>query len=96
MLDPPVARREREHPEPGRDDVAVRRAIRDGYGSVRSLSDAPPLWGEAFLCAAALGNLAFQVTLASEVASPHFARNVREFATSFCEGVAAGTPFVFG
>lgn len=77
------------------DDVAVRRAIRDGYQEVRPLTHAPPLWGEAFLCAAALGNLAFQVTLASQLTSPHFARNVKEFANSFCARLVAGTPFVF-
>ena len=29
------------------DNVAVRRAIRDGYQEVRPLPGAPPLWGEA-------------------------------------------------
>jgi len=77
------------------DDVAVRRAIRDGYREVRPLPGAPLLWGEAFLCAAALGNLAFQVTLTSQLSSPHFARNVKEFANSFCPRLATGTPFVF-
>jgi Ser/Thr protein kinase RdoA (MazF antagonist) len=73
--------------------VAMRRAIRDGYRSVRAVPDVP-LWAESFLCAAALGNLAFQATLARERASEHFARNAREFATVFCAKLAKGTPFV--
>lgn len=77
-------------------DVGVRRAIRDGYQSVRALPNASSLWPEAFLCAAALGNLAFQVTIPEERASDHFARNVREFAVSFCADLASGSQFVFG
>ncbi len=75
------------------DDVAVRRAIRDGYLSVRPVPDVA-LWAEAFLCAAALGNLAFQVTLARERASEHFSRNVREFARVFCANLVKGASFV--
>lgn len=76
-------------------DVERRRALRDGYRSVRALPDASPQWAEAFLCAAAMSNLAFQVTIPGELASDHCARNIKEFANSFCSDLASEKPFVF-
>lgn len=76
------------------DDVAVRRAVLDGYQSVRELPDAIPFWPESFMCASALSNLSFQVTIPGERNSVHFARNVQEFANSFCRGLVTGNGFV--
>lgn len=77
------------------DDVSVRRALLAGYHSKRPHVALGPLEAEAFLCAAALSNLAFQVTIPYQRASPLFARNVREFATVFCRQLVESQPFVF-
>lgn len=76
------------------DDVSVRRALIDGYHRIRPEATLAPLEAEVYLCAAALGNLAFQVTLPSQRSSPGFSRNVREFATVFCRELVDGEPFV--
>lgn len=75
-------------------DVSVRRALLAGYRAIRPGADLAPLEAETYVCAAALSNLAFQVTIPSERASPAFARNVREFATVFCRKLVADEPFV--
>jgi Ser/Thr protein kinase RdoA (MazF antagonist) len=72
-------------------DLAVRRALAEGYGAG---------WlGEevagAAVCAAAIDNLAFQLTIPRERASAHTARNVRELAGVFCRRFLAAEPFVF-
>lgn len=77
------------------EDVSVRRALLAGYHSKRPRVALGPLEAEAFLCAAALSNLAFQVTIPRQRASPLFAHNVREFATVFCSQLVEGQPFVF-
>jgi Ser/Thr protein kinase RdoA (MazF antagonist) len=76
------------------DDAAVRRAVADGYRSVRHLPDDVPLWPEGFLCAGALSNLSFQTTIPRERSSALFARNVREFADVFCRRLVNGDQFV--
>lgn len=76
-------------------DADVRRALLAGYQAVRPLDDLAHPQADAFVCAAALANLAFQVTIPRERASPLFARNVREFAGVFCRKLAAGEPFAF-
>jgi hypothetical protein len=48
---------------------------------------------EAFLCTAALGNLAFNVGLPDQRTSALFIRNVREFATVFCQKLVHDIPF---
>jgi hypothetical protein len=48
---------------------------------------------EAFLCATALANLAFNVELPDQRTSRLFIRNVREFATVFCERLIHDIPF---
>ena len=58
-----------------------------------TLGELSNLEPEAFLCTAALGNLAFQITIPRERASDLFVRNVREFATAFCRKLVAGESF---
>jgi Ser/Thr protein kinase RdoA (MazF antagonist) len=72
----------------------VRAGLIEGYRSIRSLEPWPDLTLEAFVCAAAIGNLAFQMTLPSERASAITARNVRQLADDFAAKLVAGEPFV--
>ena len=75
-------------------DASVRQGLFEGYQTVRKPGDMPPLAFEAFVCMAALANLAFQVTLPQQRASPLLLRNVQEFAGIFCHKLVAQEPFV--
>lgn len=55
-------------------DVSIRQELLDGYLSIRPDADLVRLDVEAFVCAAALSNLAFQIAIPSQRASPGFAR----------------------
>jgi thiamine kinase-like enzyme len=71
-------------------DADVRRALVRGY-------DAPWLTeavAGAAVCAAAIDNLAFQITIPRERASPLFARNARELADVFSRRLLGVEPFV--
>lgn len=74
-------------------DAATRQALIDGYRSKRELFGLLPMDLEAFLCATALANLAFNVELPDQRTSALFIRNVREFATVFCEKLIHDIPF---
>jgi hypothetical protein len=74
-------------------EAAVRGALIDGYQSKRALIGLLEMDLEAFLCVAALGNLAFNVGLPDQRSSALFIRNVREFATSFCDKLVHDIPF---
>jgi Ser/Thr protein kinase RdoA (MazF antagonist) len=76
-------------------DASVRRALLAGYHSKRPHAALMPLEAEAFLCAAALSNLAFQVTIPHQRTSSLFVHNVREFAAVFCKQLVYGTSFIF-
>jgi len=75
------------------DDINVRRVLFEGYESVRPLAPLPDLAPESFLCAVALSNLSFQVTVPSQRNSSLFKRNVRAFATVYCKNLVAGETF---
>ena len=74
-------------------DAAVRQALLEGYQSIRKLDDLPPLALEAFVCLAALANLAFQVTLPQQRTSPLLRHNLHEFVSIFCRKLVAHEPF---
>ncbi len=74
-------------------DVSVRQALMAGYQVTRTGTQLPHMAAEAFLCAAALENLAFQVMLPSERNSPLFIRNTHEFADVFCRKLVDNVPF---
>jgi Ser/Thr protein kinase RdoA (MazF antagonist) len=74
------------------EDGSVRRAMVDGYARRRGLL-APPLALEAFVCAAALDNLAFQCSIPRQRVSPLFRTNVERFATGYCRDFVQGAPF---
>lgn len=74
-------------------DASIRRALIDGYQSQRDLGVLPEMSLEAFLCAEALANLAFNVNLPDQRTSDLFSRNVREFAGVFCQKLVDGIPF---
>jgi Ser/Thr protein kinase RdoA (MazF antagonist) len=70
--------------------VAVRRALAEGYGAEWLIEEV----AGAAVCAAAIDNLAFQLTIPRERTSAHTARNVRELADVFCRRLLAEEPFV--
>jgi Ser/Thr protein kinase RdoA (MazF antagonist) len=74
-------------------DPSIRRALVAGYRSARPHLTIPPLSLEAFVCAAALDNLAFQVSIPTQRASTLFHSNVQRFATGFCRDLVEGAPF---
>jgi Ser/Thr protein kinase RdoA (MazF antagonist) len=74
-------------------DSPVRRAMVEGYRSVRPGVTIPPLALEAFVCAAAFSNLAFQCSIPARRASVLFQSNVQKFATGYCTGLVNGVPF---
>jgi hypothetical protein len=69
--------------------VAVRRALAEGYGAEWLIEEV----AGAAVCAAAIDNLAFQLTIPRERTSAHTARNVRELADVFGRRLLAGQPF---
>lgn len=76
-------------------DAEVRRALRDGYEHIYPRESLSDLSVEAMICAAALANLSFQITVPSQRNSPLTARNMREFANVFCANLIKGTRFAF-
>lgn len=73
--------------------ASVRRAMVAGYRSARPETVIPPLGLEAFVCAAALTNLAFQCSIPAQRASALFATNVAKFATGYCRDLVRQQPF---
>jgi Ser/Thr protein kinase RdoA (MazF antagonist) len=74
-------------------EASVRRALVSGYRDARPGLTVPTLALEAFVCAAALTNLAFQCTIPAQRASTLFHTNVDKFATGFCRDFVNGVPF---
>jgi Ser/Thr protein kinase RdoA (MazF antagonist) len=74
-------------------DASVRQALMTGYRSARPGLTVPPLALEAFVCAAALTNLAFQCSIPAQRASTLFHTNVQKFATGYCRELVNGVPF---
>jgi len=74
-------------------DTSVRTAMLAGYRSVRPGQTIPPLALEAFVCAAALDNLAFQCSIPAQRTSTLFQTNLRRFATGYCRDLVRGVPF---
>ena len=74
-------------------EAPVRQALIEGYQSQRDLGQLPALSLEAYLCAAALANLAFNVNLPDQRTTDLFIRNVLEFAGVFCQKLVDGIPF---
>jgi Ser/Thr protein kinase RdoA (MazF antagonist) len=73
--------------------ASVRRAMMTGYRSARPGLTIPPLALESFVCAAALTNLAFQVSIPAQRASPLFHANVQKFAGGYCRDLVNEVPF---
>jgi Ser/Thr protein kinase RdoA (MazF antagonist) len=74
-------------------DASVRRALMTGYREARPGLTIPPLALEAFVCAAALDNLAFQCSIPTQRTSKLFHTNVQKFATGYCRDLVNGMPF---
>lgn len=74
-------------------DASVRRALMAGYRDARPGLTIPPLALEAFVCAAALTNLAFQCSIPAQQTSALFHTNVHKFATGYCRDLVDGVPF---
>jgi Ser/Thr protein kinase RdoA (MazF antagonist) len=74
-------------------DALVRRAMVAGYRGARPGVTIPALALEAFVCAAALDNLAFQCSIPAQRASALFHTNVQKFATGYCRDLVNGVPF---
>jgi Ser/Thr protein kinase RdoA (MazF antagonist) len=74
-------------------DTSVRRALVAGYRDARPGRTIPPLALEAFVCAAALSNLAFQCSIPAQRTSALFHINVHRFATGYCRDLVNGAPF---
>ena len=74
-------------------DASVRRALITGYRDARPGTTIPPLALEAFVCAAALTNLAFQCSIPAQRTSTLFHTNVQKFATGYCRDLVDGVPF---
>jgi Ser/Thr protein kinase RdoA (MazF antagonist) len=75
------------------EDASVRRALLAGYRHARPGLVIPPLALEAFVCAAALTNLAFQCSIPAQRTSTLFHTNVQMFATAYCHDLVNGVPF---
>ena len=74
-------------------DASVRRALVTGYRDARPGLTIPPLALEAFVCAAALSNLAFQCSIPAQRTSTLFHTNVQRFTTGYCRDLVDGVPF---
>ena len=74
--------------------VAVRWALVEGYEAARVLGMPGELWPEACVVWAAIDNLAFQVTLPSQLGTPLLARNLRWLAREFCPRLLKAQAFV--
>jgi Ser/Thr protein kinase RdoA (MazF antagonist) len=74
-------------------DPSIRRALVAGYRRARPGLTFPPLSLEAFVCAAALDNLAFQVSIPAQRVSALFHTNVQKYATGFCCDLVNGVLF---
>jgi Ser/Thr protein kinase RdoA (MazF antagonist) len=74
-------------------DASVRRALVTGYRAARPAVTIPPLALEAFVCAAALTNLAFQCSIPAQRTSTLFHTNIHKFATGYCRDLVNGLPF---
>jgi Ser/Thr protein kinase RdoA (MazF antagonist) len=74
-------------------DASVRRALMTGYRDARPGLTIPPLALEAFVCGAALDNLAFQCSIPAQRTSSLFHTNVQKFATGYCRDLVDGVPF---
>jgi Ser/Thr protein kinase RdoA (MazF antagonist) len=72
---------------------SVRRAMVAGYRGSRPATVIPRLALEAFICSAALDNLAFQCSIPQQRTSHLFHTNVQRFATRYCRDLLAGVPF---
>ncbi len=73
----------------------IRRAFVEGYERVRPLPAVSPRALEAFLTYAAIDNVAWNSTIAAQVRSPLFQRNVRHLVDAFCTRLVAGQSFLF-
>lgn len=73
--------------------AANRQALVQGYRAFRDLRLISDMGLETFLCMAALANLSFQIELPEQRVSDRFIRNVREFATSYCDKLIHDMPF---
>jgi len=76
-------------------ETTLRRALLDGYRSVRHLQDQHVFYLKAFLTRAAIDNLSFQISIPQQRMSQLFARNLRQLAGEFCDKLIVGQPFVF-
>jgi Ser/Thr protein kinase RdoA (MazF antagonist) len=74
-------------------EASVRRAMVAAYRSAHRDAMIPPLALEAFVCAAALDNLAFQCSIPAQRASALFRANVARFATGYCRALVEERPF---
>ena len=74
--------------------VDFRKALIDGYSSVRALSDSESQFLEAFVTWSAMDNLSFQSTIPRQVKSKLFLRNLHQLADGFCPKVIVNKPFV--
>jgi Ser/Thr protein kinase RdoA (MazF antagonist) len=74
-------------------EAATRQALVEGYQTERELTLLADMGLEAFLCMAALANLAFNVELPDQRTSALFIRNVREFAAIYCNKLINDVPF---
>ncbi len=74
-------------------EASVRTGMLAGYRSARPGQPIPPLALEAFVCAAALDNLAFQCSIPTQRTSTLFQTNVHRFATGYCRDLVDGVTF---
>ena len=74
--------------------AAAQRALINGYQRVCPLPVADHNWLDAALVCSALANLAFQVTIPEQRASPILLRNLRQLVDDFCRSLVTGTPIL--
>jgi Ser/Thr protein kinase RdoA (MazF antagonist) len=74
--------------------AAAQRALIEGYQRVCPLPAPDHSWLDAALVCSAMGNLAFQVTIPEQRASPLLVRNLRQLVDSFCSSLVAGAPIL--
>ena len=71
-----------------------RKALVDGYSSIRALSASERQCLEVFVTWSAINNLTFQSTIPRQIQSKSFVRNMHQLTDEFCTKVVRDEPFV--
>jgi len=74
--------------------TSAHRALMKGYTIVRTIPDRDRAHIDAAVTLSAMSNLAFQITIAEQRASPILHRNIRQLIDEFCSALLDETPLI--